>query len=105
MKPEVDKQYIIDLLRRSDKAIARALVVLTERQTNDEKDIQQTKYSNGKGFRPCHARMGTSMASFYQSRGFLSQKQINYWRHQMKDGKMRIEIYANQLLKIAQGEM
>jgi len=33
--------------------------------------------------------------------GRLSDRQIQYWRHFQKDGKMRIEIYAGQLLEAA----
>lgn len=95
------KQDIVELLRNNDKAICRALVVLNERQTADEQVSEDTKHRNGQGFRPCHARMGTSMARFYASAGYLSAKQIAYWRKEQNDGKMRIEIYAGQLLQIA----
>ena len=98
----MDKKQIVDLLRTNDKAVARALVVLNERQTDDEQRAQDTKYLNGRGFRPCHARMGTSMATFYKNFGYLSMKQVAYWRKPMKDGKSRIEIYAGQLLDVAQ---
>ena len=97
----ITKSSITDLLRRNDKAIIRALVVLNERQTADESSQEVTKYRNDKGFRPCHARMGSSMAKFYLDRGFLSAKQIGWWRKTTPSGKMRIEVYASQLLKIA----
>lgn len=97
----LDKAAIVSLLKTNDRAIARALVVLTERQTADEQAAETTKYQNGQGFRPCHARMGTSMAQFYTRNGFLSDKQVAYWRKPMRDGRMRIEIYAGQLLEIA----
>lgn len=96
------KQAIVEMLRTRDAAIARALVALTAHQTADEKVQEVVKYQNGEGYRPCHARMGTSMSEFYQKNGYLSPKQIAYWRHLDKNGKMRIEIYANQLLRIAQ---
>jgi hypothetical protein len=95
------KAQIVELLKTNDKAVARALVVLNEHQTSDEQNTEQTRYLNGRGFRPCHARMGTSMAGFYTKFNRLSPKQVNYWRALMKDGKMRIEIYAGQLLAIA----
>lgn len=95
------KAYIIDLLRTNDKAICRALVALNARQTSDEQSSEHTKYHNNKGFRPCHARMGTSMAKFFERNGYLSPKQIAYWRKAMPKGNMRIEIYANQLLEVA----
>jgi hypothetical protein len=91
---------IIEMLRTNDKAVCRALVVLFERQTEDEKASEHTRHENGRGFRPCHARMGTSMAKFYLSRGFLTQRQIAYWRREGKEG-MRIAIYWKQLLDAA----
>ena len=98
------KQSIVDLLATNDKAVARALLVLNERQTSDEQSVEVTKYQNGQGFRPCHARMGSSMAKFYERNGYLSPKQIGYWRVKQKDGKMRIGIYAGQLLEVAQSK-
>jgi hypothetical protein len=97
----LNREYIVSLLEKSDKAVCRALVVLNNRQTADEQNQEITKYRNLQGFRPCHARMGTSMATFYSERGFLSKKQIAWWRHVTPSGKMRIEVYASQLLNIA----
>lgn len=98
------KAQIVEMLKTRDVAVARALVVLNERQTADEQIQETVKYHNGKGFRPCHARMGTSMANFFSKNGYLSPKQIGYWRKQDKTGKMRIEIYAGQLLLIAEAK-
>lgn len=97
----VTKSEIITLLRTNDRAIARALVVLADRQTADEQASESTRHDNGRGFRPCHARMGTSMAKFFRARGYLSAKQVAYWRAAMKSGQMRIEIYAGQLMDAA----
>ena len=96
------KDHILELLRTNDTAVARALLALTARQTADERQDEHTKYLNGKGFRPCHARKGTSMAGFYTRNGYLSPRQIAYWRMPMRSGQMRIGIYAGQLLKVAQ---
>lgn len=95
------KQDIIDLLTNKDMAVARALVALHDRQTLDEKNSETTTHKNGMGFRPCHAFIGTEMANFFINNGFLTRKQIDYWRAPTKGGKMRIEIYAGQLTKIA----
>jgi hypothetical protein len=100
----VSKEQIVKLLQEDDRAIARALVVLTARQTVDEQAAENTRYLNGRGYRPCHARMGTSMSQFFQRRGFLTPKQIAYWRVKEKTGKMRIEIYAGQLVEEAQAK-
>lgn len=97
----MDKAQIVELLRTNDKALCRALVLLNLRQEADEQVTEQTRYRNGKGFRPCHAKMGTSMAKFYQTRGFLTEKQIAYWRKPMACGNMKIGIYAGQLLEEA----
>ena len=94
-------QTIRDLLLTNDRAVARALVALNARQTADERATEVTRHLNGRGFRPCHARMGTSMAQFYLRTGTLSAKQVAYWRKPMRDGKSRIEIYARQLLEVA----
>lgn len=92
---------IVKLLETSDKAVARALVVLYERQTADEKATQDTRHDNGRGFRPCDARMGTSMAEFYLRRGYLTPKQLAYWRRPEKRGGMKIAVYWKQLLDAA----
>lgn len=93
------KDQIVEMLRSDKRAVARALLVLTARQTSDEQLSQHTKYLNGRGFRPCHAKRGTDMAQFFQRNGYLSDKQIAYWRQPMKCGNMRIGIYAGQLLE------
>lgn len=96
---EWTKEKIAELLETNDKAVGRALVRLAELQTADEIVSEHTKYKNGRGFRPCHAKMGTSMAKFYKKAGHLTPKQINYWRVKDKSGKSRIGIYAGQLLR------
>lgn len=93
------KEKIVTLLETNDKAVGRALLRLAELQTADEIVSEDTKHKNGRGFRPCHAKMGTSMAKFYERAGYLSPKQINYWRVKDKSGKSRIGIYSGQLLR------
>jgi len=96
------KESIVTLLQNDKRAVARALVVLTARQTADEQATEHTRHLNGRGFRPCHARMGTNMAQFFQRQGYLTDKQIAYWRMKDKSGAMRIGIYAGQLLEEAE---
>lgn len=95
------QEQIVSLLRSNDKAIARALIVLKDQQTIDEQNSKATFHHNNRGFRPCHAHMGVSMAQFYERNGYLSPKQIAYWRKESK-GKMRIAIYWRQLLAAAE---
>ncbi len=98
------KESIVRMLESDDRAVARALVVLTARQTHDEQASEQTRYLNGRGYRPCHARMGASMSKFFQRTGYLTPKQVAYWRVKDRTGSMRIGIYAGQLLEEAQAK-
>jgi len=93
---------ILNLLQTSDKAVARALVVLYERQTSDEQSSDSTNCNNGRGFSQAHGFIGTRMAKFYLARGFLTPKQIAYWRKLTPKGKMRIGMYWKQLQEAAQ---
>lgn len=101
---KLDKASIVQLLATNDKAIARALVVLNERQTADEQATEDTRHRNGRGFRPCHARMGTSMAKGYLRFGRLTEKQVAYWRKTDRAGNMRIAIYWKQLIEAAEAK-
>ena len=101
---QMNKQIIVNMLATDDRAVARALLVLNQRQTAEEQATENTRYLNGRGFRPCHARMGTSMAKFFQRTGYLTPKQIAYWRAKDRSGSMRIGIYWAQLLEEAQAK-
>lgn len=93
---------IREKLLTDDRWLCRALVALNERQTLDEQRDETTKYHNEMGFRPAHAKRGTSMAQFYLRTGFLTPKQKAWWRATTDSGKTRIGIYAGQLAKVAQ---
>ena len=97
------KADIANLLMNNDKAIARALVALNNRQTPQEQSAQTTIMSNGRGFTSADARIGTSMAEFYTKFGRLSEKQIQYWRKPNAKGTPRIVKYAGQLAEVANG--
>ena len=95
---EWDKKRIINLLETNDKSIGRALIVLLKNQTPDEVSSMDTKHVNGKGFNAAHAKVGTSMAVYAKNRnGYLTQRQIDYWRKKDTKGNMRIGIYWKQL--------
>lgn len=98
---ELTKENIIKLLENNDRAVGRALAVLTERQTFDERETQNTKYCNGVGFMPCDAKMGVSMGQQFNARGTLSEKQVAYWRVRNAKGVMRIAKYWKQLIDAA----
>ena len=100
----MNKHYIAQLLQNNDKAIIRALIVLNERQTRDEQVAEDTRYNNGVGFTPADAKMGTSMAEFYARRGYLTDKQLAYWKKPNRKGVWRICKYAGQLLDAAKAK-
>lgn len=95
------KESILALLETNDKAVARALVVLYNRQTADEQRTEDTRHSNGIGFTSADAFMGTSMAKQYIKFNSLSNKQVAYWRKRDAKGRMRIGKYWRQLLDAA----
>ncbi len=97
------KEYIQNLLMTNDHAVGRALIVLNERQTSSEQNCQTTISNNGVGFRPCDARMGTSMAQFYAKYNRLSERQLAYWRKPQAKG-VRIAMYWRQLIEIAEAK-
>lgn len=99
---QLTRDSITQLLGVNDKAVGRALVHLKNRQTSDEREVQHTRHHNGRGFMPQHARMGTSMALWYEKTGFLTPKQIAYWRRTDRRGIMRIALYWQQLVEEAQ---
>ena len=87
-------EEIKTLLEQSDKAVARAILAIYNRQTVDEKNIKETTANNGIGYNGIDANFMSSLAQFYQSKGFLSSGQIKY-------GRKAIMKYAGQLTEIA----
>jgi hypothetical protein len=88
------KLWIQALLNRNDLAVCRALVVIYERQTDSEKFSETTHDKNDIGFSGVDAEICTSFAKQYQSRGFLSPKQMVIARKKMNK-------YWKQLAEIA----
>jgi len=82
------------LLAESDKAVARAILAIYNRQTEDEQAIKETTDHNGVGYNGVDANFMSSLAQFYQSKGFLSSGQLKY-------GRKSIMKYAGQLTEIA----
>lgn len=98
---ELTKENIVKLLSENDQAIGRALMVLTDRQTFDEREAKDTKYRNGVGFTPADSKMGVSMGLQFKERNSLSAKQIAYWRKPNAKGVMRVSKYWKQLIDAA----
>ena len=76
---------------QSREKICRALMLIYDRQTEQEVLKGKTIEDNSVGFTALDADILTEMARFYQSRGFLSYKQLNLV-------KRLIPKYAGQIL-------
>ena len=87
------------LKTRIDKAI-HGLMVLYEKQTQDEQANRRTCHNNGVGFTSHDSEFLTSLAQQYKAKGYLTPKQ--------QEALMRIiPKYANQLIEnsIAMGKI
>lgn len=91
------KDYIQYYIDRRDDAVIRALILIYDFQTSDEKAIGETRESNGVGFSGSDSEILTSFADQYKSKGWLSHKQIAMARK-------KIRKYWNQLYKLRTDE-
>jgi hypothetical protein len=101
---ELTREGITELLRTSDKAVERALMVVFNNQTADEQNTGAVVHHNGRGFIFYHAEIGTSMVKQLQRRGFLTQGQISFWRKRNGRGIMNIALYWRQLIEAAKAK-
>ena len=67
-----NKDSIKELLMKNDRVVERAILVVYNNQTSDEKNSVTVKHNNGKGFLPMHARRGTYYAEWINSGRHLS---------------------------------
>lgn len=88
------KNDITKMLENSDTAVQRALIAIWERQTTSEKASQSTHINNSIGFNGFDAGILSSFAEQFQTKGWLSTKQ-------MIIARKRIMKYAGQLADIA----
>ena len=92
------KDKIRENLQKSDHWVERAVLAIYEKQTNDEKKIEDTKLRNGVGFNAADARRLTYYAKYLGSGKNLTGKHKEIARN-------KILKYSNQLTKIANGEI
>lgn len=64
-------------------------------QTDDEQRAEDVRYHNGRGFRVQDARILTSFCKFYETRGFLTPKQMAVVRRKMPKYVRQLTNYAN----------
>jgi sulfite reductase beta subunit-like hemoprotein len=74
------KQDIINGLRNQitvkDSTAIHTLLFIYNRQIDDELKRDCVKYRNGIGFKPQDAKLGSSLAKWYNDKGFLTPKQM-----------------------------
>lgn len=78
-----NKEVIIKRLGESRKFVCRALILMYQRQTPDEQNIQSTTHTNHVGFNAADARLLTDLAQNLIKRG-LSDRQIDLAAKKLK---------------------
>ena len=76
------RDKIDSILRENDNAVERAMIVLFERQTRDEKNTKDAKHLNGVGFSSADAVAGTHFAQWLQ--GFNNRNKKVYPEKSLK---------------------
>ena len=93
------KEYLQNLVRTNKKALYRAIVVIAEYQTPEEKAWGMTIDHNGVGFGAVDAEMMTALALRLKNGGELTRRELaicrnkmpKYWRQLMIISKRRME--------------
>lgn len=81
--------------------IGRALVALFDRQTKDEKVLNDTNRWNMVGFSGADAKSGSLTAKYYLKHKTLLEWQIDRWMKTQRNGLPRLCKYWKQLNEIA----
>jgi hypothetical protein len=72
------KEFLKGMLSTNKMWALHALARIYDNQTWDERDDKNTKYYNGVGFTGVDAHFLSSLASQYEEKHFLSDKQLAY---------------------------
>jgi len=87
------RSALIELMSRNEEALIRAMLRIYDKQTEDEKDYEDTKEWNSVGFSGVHGNIMTKFSKFYQERKYLTLKQKEVIKKIMPK-------YAGQLLRL-----
>ena len=91
------KEEMIDLMNRNEHVLYGAMLAIYNKQTWDEKNIDQTNHRNNVGFTPGDAKILSSLSKQLIVKRCLSEKQICVARTRMMK-------YAGQLVRIKEGK-
>ena len=101
----ITKAQLTKLITREDvvamHAIGRALVHLFNRQTEDERRVNDTRVFNQRGFTAADARQGSIHAKYYIKHGQLMPFQIAHWQKPARNGTLRLAKYWRQIAEEA----
>lgn len=102
----VTPQILLSMLTTQDrqrqiKIIGRALVALFNRQTEDEKSVNDVKDANSRGFSGADAKSGSLTAKYFLKHRTLLDWQIDKWLKPTRNGMPRICKYHKQLNEVA----
>lgn len=100
-----DKTSIQRLLAENDKAVARAVVAIYQRQTDEEKSSQATVKENGVGFNQADARRGAYYAGYIATSGRLTGRHLAIGRKMMMKYWRQLAEIANEKEQIAQARV
>mgnify|MGYP006914134411 FL=1 len=81
--------------------IGRALKALFNKQTEDERQINDTHNTNNVGFSQADAKKGSITAKYFIKHGTLLDWQVDVWMAPTRNGLPRIVKYVRQLNDIA----
>lgn len=113
-----DKESIQKLIDENDQAVARALMVVYNNQTTDEKQSKDTYHDNGVGFSSLDAEVLTDVAEKWKYwQRWASARQCNmvrrrvrkYWKqilqHMLEQNPEAEKVTATQVKKrVAEGQ-
>lgn len=71
------RDELSELLNKNNRAVERAIVVLFERQTQDEQNIEDAIYRNNQGFSGSTVKRGSYYARWIMSGKHLSGKYLD----------------------------
>ena len=88
------KETLWAILEVNDNQLAKALVALYNRQTEDEQETKETRERNGVGFNGVDGQFLSSIAEGFKKYGRLTDRQVVAVRKSLKK-------YCGQLVDIA----
>lgn len=93
---QIKKAQIQRLIDTDDKAVARAVVRIYLRQTEDERRVSETKHHNTIGFSASDAKYLSMVARYVIANGAITEK------YHVEKARKLIRRYWRQLIEIAE---